>query len=236
MQDVGRILVADDHTLFRRGLKLLLVSLFEGVEVVEAGTVDEALNKLDSEESYDLLLLDLAMPGMEDFEGLKRLQACRPDLPTIMLSAMTAVDNIVESIRLGARGYILKSCSDESLKHAISLVLSGEIYVPAQVLSEPREDLQSFEAVSSPSMPADNPLSSLTERQLEVVALLMDGCSNKEIGRALGLLESTVKAHVKVVLTKLNAANRTQAAMTAASLGLQRGHAADHSLPAEPQP
>lgn len=214
-----KILIADDHTLFRRGLRLVLLQLFEGVEVVEARDVGEALQVVGRDPDVGLVLLDLAMPGMEDYAGLEQIRTERPEVPVIMLSAVTNSDDIMETIRHGARGYILKSSSDEALKHAISLVLSGETYLPSRIF------LESGGAGASPDSderraPHDSLLGRLTDRQRDVLLLLMDGQSNKEIARELGLLESTIKAHVKVILNKLNAANRTQAAMIAAGLGL----------------
>jgi len=217
-----RILIADDHALFRKGLALLLRRLYPDVEIVEASDADQAITRLDEGAAPDLLLLDLSMPGMSGVAGIMRFTQKAPQLPVVILSAHSEPDEILRAINLGARGYILKSSSEEVLKHATSLILSGEIYMPSSVLG----NISAAPAKPLPeplaNLSKDNPLRSLTGRQRDTLALLVEGQSNKEIARNLGLLESTVKAHVKVILQKLNAANRTQAAMIAADLGWPR--------------
>jgi len=214
-----RVLIADDHTLFRRGLALLLRTHYPSVEIIEAGDVDEALRKLDSAPAPDLVLCDLAMPGMTRLAGLRDLVERLPGTPVVMLSAYADRDDIVRAIETGARGYILKSASDESLKSAISLVLAGETYLPGGVFLDSHRRWIGDQVGGGPTLPAGNPLNELTARQRDVLSLMMDGLSNKGIARNLGLLESTVKAHVKTILDKLSAANRTQAAILAAKLG-----------------
>lgn len=207
-----RILIADDHTLFRRGFALLLQRLYPDAELEEAGDVAGAL-ELARRGDIDLVLLDLAMPGMEGFRGLEQLAEILPEATIVIVSAITESDRIREALERGARGYVLKTINDAALKHALSLMLSGETYVPAELLQE-----RGLKAPGGKTAP-DNPLSSLTDRQRDVLGLLMTGQSNKEIARHLGLLESTVKAHIKVILNKLSVANRTQAAMVASTLG-----------------
>lgn len=220
-----RILIADDHALFRRGLTLVLRQLFEGIQVFEARDVDEALALIEREVTPDLVLLDLAMPGMEQFFGLTAIRERLPAVPVVMLSAVTQSEDILEAMKRGARGYVLKSASDQVLKHGLSLVMSGETYFPSHILAERSEQLRSLTRGAGVANPADNPLDSLTERQHDVLALLMEGLSNKEIARHLGLMESTIKASVKVILKKLDAANRTQAAMIGSAMGLDQGAA-----------
>lgn len=213
-----RVLIADDHTLVRRGLHLVLSKLYPDAEVLEASDVEGALRIAATTPEIDLVLCDLAMPGMEQLRGLQALKQRLPGVPLVILSANANPDDIVRTIEHGARGYILKSASDESFRHALSLVLSGEIYLPSDAFLD-RQQRWVGTRGGMAEFSADNPLSSLTERQRDVLTLLMAGQSNKEIARNLGLLESTVKAHVKIILSKLEAANRTQAAMIAAELG-----------------
>lgn len=213
-----RILIADDHTLFRRGLSLLLDRLYPGVELVEATDVPSALALGEVLESCDLVLLDLAMPGMEGLAGLERIRRSAPDARVVMLSATSDTEAVRDAIGLGARGYVPKSSSDEALRHALSLVMAGEIYVPASVLNQ-----MSAPGGGDDDLPADSPLRRLTGRQRDTLELLVRGLSNKEIARHLGLLESTVKAHLKVIMKKLGAANRTQAALMATQMGLRAG-------------
>lgn len=214
-----KVLIADDHTLFRRGLRLLLSKLYADVEVFEAADADGALQQANEQPELDLVLCDLAMPGMEQLKGLQALAERLPRTPIVILSAISNPDDIVRTIENGARGYILKSASDETLRHALSLVLAGETYLPSEAFLDRQRRWVGAGGQSGLRLPADNPLSTLTPRQRDVLTLLMSGQSNKEIARNLGLLESTVKAHVKIILNKLNAANRTQAAMVAADLG-----------------
>lgn len=214
-----KILVADDHSLFRCGLSLLLSKLYPNVCVLEAKDVDEIFDKLEGGHSFDVVLLDILMPGMEGFKGLKRLRAHLPDTPIVMLSAVANTKDIVRAIQLGARGYILKASNEQVLKHALSLVFSGETYIPSSAfLGEEGVDLAELCGDRAEFAPND-PVRRLTERQRQVLTLLMQGQSNKEIAKQLGLLESTVKTHVKVILKKFGAANRTQAAMIAAEFG-----------------
>ena len=212
-----RILIADDHTLFRRGLALVLSRLYPGVEVVEAGDADGAVKAVEADARFDLVLCDLAMPGMDQLRGLQALRERLPDVPVVILSAITNQADIVRAIECGARGYVLKSVGDETLKHALSLMLSGETYLPSDAFLD--RERHWVGGRPDDDFPPDNPLSALTGRQREVLTLLMGGHSNKEIARRLGLLESTIKAHIKIILGKLAASNRTQAAMVAADLG-----------------
>lgn len=212
-----RILIADDHTLFRRGLSLLLDRLYPGVELLEATDVPSALDLGQSLQDCDLVLLDLAMPGMEGLAGLERIRHAAPEARVVMLSATSDAEAVRRAIGQGACGYIPKSSTDEALRHALSLVMAGEIYVPASVLQE----MNAPRGEAHDDLPEDSPLRRLTGRQRDTLELLVRGLSNKEIARELGLLESTVKAHLKVILKKLGAANRTQAALLATQLGLR---------------
>jgi DNA-binding NarL/FixJ family response regulator len=214
---IMRILIVDDHTLFRRGFSLLLQRLYPETETEEASDVAAALEVV-RRTAVDLVLLDLAMPGMDGFSGLEQLRDALPSAAIVIVSAINDSDRIREALERGARGYVLKTINDAALKHALSLVMSGETYVPAELLQE--RSLKGIGGVMGKGGP-ENPLAHLTERQRDVLGLLMTGQSNKEIARDLGLLESTVKAHIKVILNKLSVANRTQAAMVAATLGWQ---------------
>jgi DNA-binding NarL/FixJ family response regulator len=215
MDKIMRILIVDDHTLFRRGFSLLLQRLYPEAEIEEASDVTTAL-EVARRIAADLVLLDLAMPGMEGMSGLEQLHEVLPSAAVVIVSAISDSDRIREALERGARGYVLKTINDAALKHALSLVMSGETYVPAELLQE-----RSLRGLVGPGGKggAENPLANLTDRQRDVLGLLMTGQSNKEIARDLGLLESTVKAHIKVILNKLSVANRTQAAMVATSLG-----------------
>jgi DNA-binding NarL/FixJ family response regulator len=216
-----RILIADDHALFQKGLSLLLKQLYPDAEVTAAPDADRALERLPAEPPFDLILIDLSMPGMSGVADVTRFVEQAGDAPVVILSAYCDAQTVIRAIDCGASGYILKAASDEVFKNAVSLVLSGETYVPSVVIASVNRSAGPLPD-SMKHLEAENPLRSLTQRQRDTLALVMDGLSNKEIARNLGLLESTVKAHVKVILQKLKAANRTQAAMIATDLGLPR--------------
>ncbi len=217
------ILIADDHNLFRQGLKLVFQGLIPDVDIVEAGNMDEAADILDGEHVVDLALLDLAMPGMDLHDRLPDVCRNAAPVPVVILSAFQDQDGVRAALEAGARGYLLKAFSEESLRHALGLILSGEVYVPSSILAQPSEGgaysaEMSVEARQRPHrrvLSEGSPLSALTPRQYDVLMLIMQGQSNKEIGRTLGVYESTVKAHIQVILQKLKADNRTHAAMIA---------------------
>jgi len=215
-----RILVVDDHQLFRSGLGLLLSNIYADVEISEAGDIDSALGRIAGKPAFDLILLDVAMPGMQGMEGLQQLLEQAPGTPVVMLSAIESSDEVFKAIRMGARGYILKSSNEHVLEHAISLAMSGETYIPSGIFMDSGGRLLAPTGTPGNRFDSANPLSLLTPRQRDVLACMMDGSPNKEIARGLGLLESTVKAHVKAILKKLGAANRTQASMIASQHGL----------------
>lgn len=218
-----RILVVDDHHLFRAGLNLLLSKIYDDVAVSEASDIDSALACIDSEMPFDLVLLDVAMRGMEGMEGLRLVRDRIPETPIVMLSAIEDSEDVFRAIRMGVRGYILKSSSEHVLEHAISLAMSGETYIPSGIFMDSGGRLLAQAGMRGKLFDSANPLSQLTPRQRDVLACMMDGSPNKEIARGLGLLESTVKAHVKAILKKLGAANRTQASMIASRHGLDSG-------------
>jgi DNA-binding NarL/FixJ family response regulator len=201
-----RILVADDHQLFRSGLSLLLSNIYDDVTVLEAVDIESALVRIDSEAPLDLVLRLI----------LDRI----PETPVVMISAIENSEEVFRAIGMGARGYILKSSSEHVLEHAISLAMSGETYIPSGVFLDSGGRLIAPGGAASHDYDPSNPLSQLTPRQRDVLACMMDGSPNKEIARELGLLESTVKAHVKAILKKLGAANRTQASMIASRYGM----------------
>jgi DNA-binding NarL/FixJ family response regulator len=222
-----RILVADDHQLFRSGLSLLLSNIYDDVTVVEAVDIEAALARIESEAPVDLVLLDVDMPGMEGMAGLPLILERVPETPVVIISAIENSEEVFRAIGMGARGYILKSSSEHVLQHAISLAMSGETYIPSGIFMDSSGRFTGGGTESGWNGDPGIPLSRLTPRQRDVLTCLMDGSPNKEIARELGLLESTVKAHVKAILKKLGAANRTQASMIASRHGMMPHRAKD---------
>lgn len=207
-----KIILADDHALFRGGFSLLLKQLEMGV-VLEAVDLAEALELAAYHPDADLMLLDLNMPGMNGAAGIRRVTEAHPQLPVIVLSASESKESVRGAIAAGALGFIPKSASSAVMQSAIQLVLSGGVYLPAQlILTDAAADAGCNEAACK-----------LTDRQREVLRMLAAGMSNKQICRELDLSEGTVKVHIAAVFRALDVGNRTEAANAARRLGLADG-------------
>ncbi len=209
------VLIADDHALFRYGITLALQGLYDDVTILQASNAEEARRIAHETPDLDLILLDLLMPGLNGIADLKRYIESLPAVPVVVVSGTRQRSTIRAAIEAGARGYILKSSNGEILKHVLPLVLSGELYVPAQAVT-PEEAGAGMEGEPQFDGGPDLPdFKSLTPRETQVLKLLTLGYSNKEIARSLGMLEGTVKVHVKSIMKKLGVSNRTQAAIAA---------------------
>jgi DNA-binding NarL/FixJ family response regulator len=221
-----KFLVIDDHVLIRESLRGVLKELKPEAAVVEATNAQETMRLVDAHPDLLLVLLDLALPDRDGFQVLAELRDRHPTIPIVVLSGHHDRANVVRALDLGALGFIPKTAQRHVLVSAISLVLSGGIYVPPEILA----DQASIPAQLGPTRgPADKPATSprdvgLTERQIDVLALIMQGKSNKAIGRTLDLAAPTVRNHVTAVLKALHVTNRTEAVIAAAALGwdLQR--------------
>jgi len=200
-----KILVADDHTLFRDGLQHILPALAPQVDLRVAGDYAGAAALLAQHGDADLALVDLDMPGREAHGGLEGLIALAPTLPLVVLSACEERGKIRRILDAGAMGFIPKREKAEVMLAALRLVLSGGVYVPPLLLD------------AAPPGPAE---AGLTPRQAEVLRCLEEGHPNKVIARRLGMTEATVKAHVGAILRNLDVTNRAQAVRTAHRLGL----------------
>lgn len=200
-----RFLLIDDHALFRHGLLLLLTKLPGDNAFIEVESCEAAFAEAGSHSDIDLILLDLALPGMNGMDGLVQLRQLCPTTPVILLSANENSQIIVEGIRRGAQGFIPKSCSPEVMLAAIQVVLAGGTYMPALGLGSP---------------PATEDDSELTVRQREVLELLARNMSNKEIAEELGMRVNTVRVHVAAILKALDVENRNDAVRAAFGLGL----------------
>lgn len=215
-----KILIADDHELFRDGLKMVLKHLHDGsdaVTVIEAGDFQQAVDRAREADGLDLVLLDLSMPGMGWADGLQVLLKTIPDTPVVILSAAQDHRLVLQAVKMGAAGYIPKTSSSKVMISALKLVLSGGVYLPPTVLAggDPPQ-----EPADGHPVPGSVSTSLLTPRQREVLALVGRGKSNKEIARDLNLSEGTVKLHVTAILKALNVSNRTGAVVAASQLGL----------------
>jgi DNA-binding NarL/FixJ family response regulator len=222
-----KILVVDDHVLIRESLRGVLRELKPEAAVVEAPDAQETMRLVAEHPDLLLILLDLALPDRDGFHVLAELREHHPTIPIVVLSGHQDRANVIRALDLGALGFIPKTAHRNILVSAISLVLSGGIYVPPEILAD--------QAPSAPGQlrltrgAADKVSTSprdlgLTDRQIDVLGLMMQGKSNKAIGRTLDLAEPTVRNHVTAVLRALNVTNRTEAVIAAAALGwdLQR--------------
>lgn len=211
-----KILIADDHELFRDGLRHVLDQLGSPLTIVEASDFQQAVEAVERETDIDIVLLDLTMPGMTWNEGLQRLKELLPDtVPVIVLSASDDRRHVLQAVNMGAAGFIPKTSSSRVMLSALKLVLSGGVYLPPALLEQVNQHGDGLGPITT-----DSTVSFLTPRQREVLTLLGQGKSNKEIARVLQLAEGTVKLHVTAILKALNVNNRTRAVVAASQLGL----------------
>lgn len=212
------ILLVDDHPLFRGGLKSLLKELGAGLVLDEAGNCSQALARVAGRR-YDLILLDLNMPGLNRLDALAALREAAPDAPVVVLSGETDSDLVRATIERGAMGFIPKSATPEVLIEALRLVLAHGVYLPLEVL-ETMNAVPSAPKVSEAAAAA-GAVPGLTPRQLDVLRYVIQGKPNKVIARELDIAESTVKVHLSSVLRAFGVRNRTEAVYAAARMGLR---------------
>jgi DNA-binding NarL/FixJ family response regulator len=210
-----QILVADDHSLFRDGLRHVLSTLGTEVSVTEAGSLEDLLDAIEETENFDLIIVDLSMPGMTGPSSLAEVRTRVGESPIVVISASEDRQDVRAALDAGANGYIPKSARGQVMLSALKLVLVGGIYVPPLVLGESADAQPRVDNVTPSSL-----RSLLTERQVDVLRLLAEGRPNKEIARQLNLAEGTVRVHVNAVLKALSARNRTEAALAARAAGL----------------
>lgn len=203
-----RIIIVDDHPLFRSALRQTLAGGDPSISVEEAGDLSELSAALDADRDCDLVLLDLNMPGTRGFSGLLLLRAQYPEIPVMIVSAVEDGNTIRRAFELGASGYLHKSVGPADIRRAIETVLSGEVYVP-EGMEIPAEDAQSA---------LMRRLATLTPQQVRVLMMLSDGLMNKQIAYELSISEATVKAHVSAILQKLDVDSRTQAVIAASKI------------------
>jgi len=207
-----RIVIADDHPLFRGALRQALVDAYDKLEVEEAGNLNDAIALLENGVQPDLVLLDLKMPGVQGFSGLIYLRAQYPSIPVVVVSATEELETIHRSLEFGASGYIPKSTPVDKIRDAVDQVLKGEIWVP--------EDFDhSRSGQDSEAAQIAQRLATLTPQQVRVLMMLAEGLLNKQIAYELGVSEATIKAHVSAILQKLSVESRTQAVIAVNRIG-----------------
>jgi DNA-binding NarL/FixJ family response regulator len=212
-----KILLIDDHTLFREGVQLLLKQLDDSVEVFAAGTCKLGLELAAAHPDLDLVLLDLELPDQMGFEGLGEFREQHPGVPVVMMSARDDAATVVEALDRGAMGFIPKTSSTELMLNALRLVFAGGTYIPPEAIAG-HAPLSASPGIKRPTQTLAD--LGLTERQVDVLRLLVQGRSNKLICRELDLAEGTVKTHMTAVLRALHVTNRTQAIIAIAKLGI----------------
>ncbi len=216
-----KILIVDDHALVRRGMGLVVRERFPDAEVAEAGSAAEALEAMATGD-VDVALVDVRMPDADGLSLLHELRQRWPEVPVIMLSSFDHAHYVRRALAEGAAGYMLKDATPEDLEQAIKVAMSGG----GNVLS-PRVIQNLFETAEDPASEdgaigaAPRPHGTLTQRETDILALLVEGRSNRDISRALFLSEKTVKAHLAAIFRKLGVTNRTQAAMAAVAMGIR---------------
>lgn len=200
---VGAILIADDHEVFRFGLAEVLRVAMGASRVISVGTFQAALDAL-SDPELALAICDLRIPGLDDPHLLAQIRHRRPDLRVIVLSGSPHREDILAALEAGVHGYIVKNECTQKLVERIQSIMSGEIYVPPSIA-----ELNS--GGHRQQVPREQS-HGLTERQLQVLALIAQGHSNKAIAKKLSIAESTVKMHIAATFRAIGAKNRTQAA------------------------
>jgi DNA-binding NarL/FixJ family response regulator len=208
-----KILLADDHPLFREGVKQVLDKLDAGTQILDAPDYPELFAQASAHPDLDLALVDLNMPGMPARSGIVEFRQRFPDLPLVVLSASESPRDVEECLNAGALGYIPKSSPSGLILHALNTVLSGSIFIP---------DLEHRSAQDPGFRGGDKitkPDKSLTTRQMEVLRCLLRGMPNKAIAKSLDLTEGTVKIHLAAIFRVLHVSNRTEAVIAARKAG-----------------
>ena len=209
------ILIADDHELIREGIRLSLLDLNQTGDIFEAENEQEVETLLESE-NIDVLLLDLVLPNGKSFKLLESAISKYPDMKVAMLTASEDVKDVRKCMDYGASAFITKTSGKNNLVNALRLVVAGGVYISPELIDKINES-QENDATNSED---EQRVNSLTNRQKEVLELVCEGSSNKEIANLLGLSDNTVKIHVTAILRSLGVSNRTQAVLFANKMGL----------------
>lgn len=217
-----KVLVADDHELFLKGLELILTNHYKEFELVTATSYSEIFEIIAKENDFALILTDLAMPGAHWRDALQKIHQALPETPIMILSAVFEKEIIKKTIDIGAAGYISKASSNNDIIQAIDIVLSGGAYIPQELLdkeNDPNLDLlKGIEGQAKNN--EENNISSLSPRQHDVLKLIAKGLSNKQIAYELGLTEGTVKLYITALFKLLKVYNRTSAMIKAHEWGI----------------
>lgn len=204
------IIIVDDHPLFRDAMRLSIAPALPGAAIEEAGSLDEAIAKLDALPDCDLVLLDLKMPGVQGLSGLAYLRAQYAGVPVAIVSGQEEPAIIRRALALGASGFIPKSTPADAIREAVKTIINGGVWAPAAASATSPEEREIDDL--------SRRLATLTPQQVRVLMMLREGLLNKQIAYALSVSEATVKAHVSAILLKLNVDSRTQAVIAAGKI------------------
>jgi len=212
-----KLLVIEDHVLVREGLVQTLRQLDDEVDIQEASDSETAFALLEEVDDFDLVLLDLALPGIDGLTCLRMFRKRHPAMPVVIVSAYDDTGTVQHALAEGAAGFVPKAYSGDRLLDALRKVLDGDLYIPEQGLSSGRDIGLAIPVPAKGVSPGDI---GLTARQTDVVALMVKGFSNREIGEMLGLAEGTVKIHVTAIFKALGVSSRTQVLVAVARKGI----------------
>jgi DNA-binding NarL/FixJ family response regulator len=212
MTTIDRILLADDHPLFRMALTQAITQEFPGASISEAEDFPTLQSLVEREPNADLLLLDLNIPGVQGFSGLAFIRGHHPGLPVVIISAHDDAGVVCRAIDHGAAGFISKSSPIRQISDALRCVIKGDIWLPPGIEYRTLADREEASAASG--------IGELTPQQFRVLGMLSTGLLNKQIAYELDVSEATVKAHVTAIMKKLGVNNRTQAVLAATRLGV----------------
>ena len=211
-----KILIADDHPLFREAICNVISDGFAGSQVLETADLDSAMALTQEHDDLDLILLDLNMPGMHGLNGLINLRNEAPTIPVVIVSAEQDKQIVLQAITYGAVGFITKSSPRAQMTEAIQQILNGNVYLPSDIIRTQKTGTRRT-MNDTPNFPPEL-LQALTRKQLLVLERMTQGESNKQIAYTLEIAETTVKAHVSAILRKLNVHNRVQAILSAGDI------------------
>ena len=198
-----RVLIADDHPMVRDGLRTVIAVAFDQCELFEASSIDEAAEIIEREGDFDIVLLDLNMPGTNGFSGLVTMRDRFPSVPVVIVSAAQERGLARSAVAAGAAGFIPKSLKRSAIVEALKSILAGDIYLPDVEEGDENEDAETADILAR--------IDSLTPQQKVVLKLVVEGKLNKQIAYELDVSMTTVKAHVSAILSKLRVFSRTQA-------------------------
>ncbi len=213
-----KVLLVDDHALFRDGMRYVLQQLADEVEIIDTGNFTEALKLINESPNFDLALLDLNMPDSDGVPSLQLFHQRFPDIPLVVVSGSDQRDDIENVMNLGAMGFISKMSPSKVMLSALRMVLEGGVYVPPQLLQQAVSRLDMGMSLTDKRSQRASKYG-LTPRQLEVLQLIGNGLSNKDISNKLNLAEGTVKIHVAAIYQALHVGTRVDAVVAARRFG-----------------